>query len=52
MRFVATNMSRTNLFITNGLNAQINMPVDTVRPSRNLTDQILFSFLNPMKWYH
>lgn len=29
------------------------MPIDTVRASCNLTDQILFSFLNPMKkWYH
>lgn len=29
------------------------MPIDTVRAACNLTDQILFSFLNPMKeWYH
>lgn len=25
------------------------MPIDTVRAACNLTDQILFSFLNPMK---
>lgn len=44
MRFVAINISRTNLFITNGLNVQIKMPIDTVKASCNLTDQILFSF--------
>lgn len=44
MTFVAINISRTNLFITNGLNVQIKMLTDTVRASCNLTDQILFSF--------
>lgn len=49
MQFVATIMSRTNLFKTNGLNVQIKRPIDTVRAPCNLTDQILFSFLKPMK---
>lgn len=49
MQCAVTNISRTNILITNGLNVQIKRPIDTVRASRNLTDQILFSFLNPMK---
>lgn len=49
MWFAATHVSRTNIFIMNDLNVQIKRPIDTVRASCNLTDQILFSFLNPMK---
>lgn len=49
MWLVATNVRGTNIFIMNGLNVQIKRPIDTVRASCNLTDQILFSFLNPMK---